>query len=66
MPTRRNPSSIPLKAKVAETGAQIGMGMDTDADRFGIVDKAARVLRPNQILPMLIRYLGIERGLTGR
>ena len=56
----------PLKAKVAETGAQIGMGMDTDADRFGIVDKGGVYFRPNQILPMLIRYLGIERGLTGR
>ena len=56
----------PLKAKVAETGAQIGMGMDTDADRFGIVDKGGVFFRPNQILPMLIRYLGIERGLTGR
>ena len=56
----------PLKAKVAETGAQIGMGMDTDADRFGIVDKGGVYFRPNQILPMLIRYLGIERRLTGR
>ena len=40
--------------------------MDTDADRFGIVDKGGVYFRPNQILPMLIRYLGIERGLTGR
>ncbi len=56
----------PLKKKVAETGAALGMGMDTDADRFGIVDKGGVFFRPNQILPMLVRYLGIERGLTGR
>lgn len=56
----------PLKLKVAETGAQLGMGMDTDADRFGIVDKGGVYFRPNQILPMLIRYLGVERGLKGR
>jgi phosphomannomutase len=56
----------PLKEKVRETGAQLGMGMDTDADRFGIVDKGGVYFRPNQILPMLIRYLGIERELTGR
>ncbi len=55
-----------LKAKVAETGAHLGMGMDTDADRFGVVDKGGVFFRPNQILPMLIRYLGIERGLKGR
>ena len=56
----------PLKEKVAETGAHLGMGMDTDADRFGIVDKGGVYFRPNQILPMLIRYLGVERGLKGR
>jgi len=56
----------PLKAKVKELDADLGMGMDTDADRFGIVDKGGVYFRPNQILPMLIRYLGIERGLTGR
>lgn len=55
-----------LKQTVVETGAQIGMGMDTDADRFGIVDKGGVYFRPNQILPMLIRYLGVDRGLTGR
>ncbi len=56
----------PLKAKVAETGAHLGLGMDTDADRFGVVDKGGVYFRPNQILPMLVRYLGVERGLTGR
>ena len=56
----------PLKEKVAETGAHLGLGMDTDADRFGIVDKRGVYFRPNQILPMLVRYLGVERGLMGR
>jgi phosphoglucomutase len=55
-----------LKQTVAETDAWCGMGMDTDADRFGIVDKGGVYMRPNQILPMLIYYLGVERGLTGR
>ena len=55
-----------LKDTVSRTGAQIGMGMDTDADRFGIVDKGGVYFRPNQILPMLIRYLGVDRGITGR
>ena len=56
----------PLKDKVVETGAHLGLGMDTDADRFGIVDQGGVYFRPNQILPMLIRYLGVERGITGR
>jgi phosphomannomutase len=56
----------PLKEKVAEIGAHLGMGMDTDADRYGIVDKGGVYFRPNQILPILVRYLGVERGLKGR
>ncbi len=55
-----------LKTKVAETGAHLGMGMDTDADRYGVIDKGGVYFRPNQILPMLTRYLGVDRGLTGR
>lgn len=55
-----------LKNKVKETNACIGLGMDTDADRFGIVDQKGIYFRPNQILPMLVRYLGIDRGYRGR
>ncbi|MGI6250227.1 MAG: hypothetical protein ACOYKD_02540 [Anaerolineaceae bacterium] len=55
-----------LKQTVAETGAHLGMGMDTDADRYGVIDKGGVYFRPNQILPMLLRYLGVDRGLKGR
>jgi phosphomannomutase len=55
-----------LKAKVKESGAALGVGMDTDSDRFGVVDVGGEYLRPNQILPILIRYLGVDRGLRGR
>ena len=55
-----------LKETVAKTGAHLGMGMDTDADRYGVIDKGGVYIRPNQILPMLTYYLGVERGLTGR
>ena len=56
-----------LKTTVRDLGdAVLGVGMDTDADRFGVVDKGGTYYRPNQLLPMLVRYLGIDRGLTGR
>ncbi len=55
-----------LKQKVKETGAILGLGMDTDSDRFGVVDTGGVYYRPNQILPILVRYLGVDRGLTGR
>jgi phosphoglucomutase len=56
-----------LKAEVRQSDdALLGLGMDTDADRFGVVDADGTYFRPNQVLPMLIRYLGIDRQLTGR
>jgi len=56
-----------LEATVRELDdAILGLGMDTDADRFGVVDGGGTYYRPNQVLPMLIRYLGIDRQLTGR
>jgi len=56
-----------LKDTVEEQkDAMLGVGMDTDADRFGVVDGDGVYYRPNQILPMLVRYLGIDRELTGR
>lgn len=56
-----------LKEAVSEgDDAALGLGMDTDADRFGVVDADGIYYRPNQILPMLVRYLGIDRGLKGR
>lgn len=54
-----------LKDTVAETGAVLGLGLDTDADRYGIVDHGGRYIQPNAVLAMLTRYLGVERGLTG-
>ncbi|MGV8049658.1 MAG: hypothetical protein AB2L21_04780 [Anaerolineaceae bacterium] len=60
------PFNYLLKETVAKTGAHLGMGMDTDADRYGIVDKGGVYYRPNQILTMLVRYLGVDRGITGR
>ncbi len=56
-----------LKAEVRQRDdAILGLGMDTDADRFGIVDGDGTYYRPNQVLPMLVRYLGVDRQLTGR
>jgi hypothetical protein len=60
------PFIIPLEEKVEELDAALGIGLDTDGDRYGVVDRGGVYLRPNQIMPMLIRYLGVDRGLTGR
>ncbi len=56
----------PLIDTVKEQGAALGLGLDTDADRFGIIDQGGEYFRPNQILAMLTKYLGVDRKLTGR
>lgn len=47
--------------KVAELRAKypriIGLGVDTDSDRFGVVDERGGYVMTNQMLPMLAHYL---------
>ena len=50
------------KAKMKETGAQIGIATDGDADRFGIVDADGTFIQPNYIIALLFDYLVESRG----
>ena len=54
-----------LKDAVATSGAVLGLGLDTDADRYGIVDAGGIYIEPNYVLAMLTRYLGVERRMNG-
>ena len=45
--------------------AQLGLGLDGDADRFGIVDRDGAWLTPNQILALALYHLKKNRGWTG-
>src|SRR5438309_7960985 len=45
--------------------AQLGLGLDGDADRFGIVDKDGTWLTPNQVLTLALYTLKKNRGWTG-
>ncbi|HEY6370906.1 MAG TPA: phosphoglucomutase/phosphomannomutase family protein [Candidatus Sulfotelmatobacter sp.] len=51
-----------LRKKMRETGAQIGIATDGDADRFGIVDADGRFLQPNYVIALLFDYLVESRG----
>ncbi len=46
---------VDLKARVKETGADLGIAFDGDADRVGVVDGQGRVLWGDQILALLGR-----------
>ncbi|HZV33198.1 MAG TPA: phosphoglucomutase/phosphomannomutase family protein [Verrucomicrobiae bacterium] len=45
--------------------AQLGLGVDGDADRFGIVDKDGTWLTPNQVLALALYHLKKNRHWTG-
>ena len=51
-----------LRKKMKETGAQIGISTDGDADRFGIVDADGTFLQPNYVIAILFDYLVESRG----
>ncbi len=45
--------------------AELGLGMDGDADRFGIVDKTGQWLTPNQVLVLALYHLKKNRKWIG-
>jgi phosphoglucomutase len=51
-----------LRKKMRETGEQVGIATDGDADRFGIVDADGTFLQPNYVIAILFDYLVESRG----
>lgn len=45
--------------------AQFALGLDGDADRFGVVDKDGTWLTPNQVLSLVLYHLKQNRGWSG-
>jgi len=44
-----------LVAKVQETGADLGIAFDGDADRLGVVDSSGKIIWPDRLLMLLAR-----------
>lgn len=54
-----------VRQYVLEQKAHLGLGLDGDADRFGVVDADGTWLTPNQILALALYHLKKNRGFTG-
>jgi phosphoglucomutase len=54
-----------LREKLRASGAMIGLATDGDADRFGVVDGACRVMSPNLVIALLVEYLVRCRRMAG-
>ena len=56
---------VDVRKTVRRREAQLGLGTDGDADRFGIVDQDGTWMTPNQILALTLYHLKKNRGWTG-
>lgn len=65
MPEPREELLTELIARVRSEHRDMGLALDGDADRFGIVDSLGQYISPNQVLCLLFRYLVEVRGLKG-
>lgn len=56
---------VELRERVINEGAHLGLAMDGDADRFGIIDRDGTYVTPNQVLYLLLNHLIRKRGWKG-
>ena len=54
-----------LSALVRQSGADVGLALDGDADRLGVVDENGRYLTTLQVFPLLAHHLLRGRGERG-
>jgi phosphomannomutase len=55
----------PLKERVVETGALVGLATDGDADRVGAVDEHGRTMTMHDVVPLLLLHLARARKMDG-
>lgn len=54
-----------LRQQVQALGYDLGLALDGDADRFGIIDQDGSYISPNQVLTLVYYHLLKRKGLTG-
>ncbi|MEW6183218.1 MAG: phosphoglucomutase/phosphomannomutase family protein [Bacillota bacterium] len=54
-----------LRDSVLSTGSHLGLALDGDADRLGIIDASGAYISPNQLLSLAYHHLLDKRGLRG-
>ncbi len=65
MPDPSRQRLAPLSQEIIESSALLGLGLDGDGDRFGIIDRDGSFIDPNQFLFISAFYLLEGRGLQG-
>lgn len=55
----------PLRMRVRETNALVGLATDGDADRVGAVDEQGRTMTMHEVVPLVLLHLARNRKMTG-
>ncbi|MGH9971326.1 MAG: phosphoglucomutase/phosphomannomutase family protein [Pyrinomonadaceae bacterium] len=55
----------PLKRRVVETRALVGLATDGDADRVGAVDERGETMTMHDVVPLILLHLARNRKMTG-
>jgi phosphomannomutase len=55
----------PLKTRVKETGAALGLATDGDADRVGAVNELGETMTMHEVVPLMLLHLARERKMSG-
>ncbi|MCI4336994.1 MAG: hypothetical protein L3K17_07380 [Thermoplasmata archaeon] len=65
-PAPEPPHTSESQELVERLGAQLGLAMDADADRFGVIDAGGRFVHPSQVVAILTDFLVNERRSPGK
>ena len=55
----------PLKQRVLELGALVGLATDGDADRVGAVDERGQTMTMHDVVPLMLLHLARQRKMSG-
>ena len=55
----------PLKTRVRERAALVGLATDGDADRVGAVNELGATMTMHEVVPLVLLHLARRRGMTG-
>jgi phosphomannomutase len=55
----------PLKQRIKETGASLGLATDGDADRVGAVNELGETMTMHEVVPLILLHLARTRKMKG-
>ncbi len=55
-----------LSSRVIQTKSDLGIAIDLDGDRFGVIDEKGKYIHPNIIIPLILDYLLKIRKSKGK